>query len=441
MSVWVLDGVLQSASAAPIGAQYVTLATDATLTAERVLTAGTGIDLTDAGAGSTITIDVDLKANGGLVIESTELAVDLGASSITGTLAVGDGGTGAVSFTDAGVLLGNSTGAIQVTTAGTAGQVLTSNGTGVDPTFQTASGAEWTDTGTTLHPNETGDEVVLGNTTPVSSAKFSIDGDANQIQCVIQGFSTQTARMFVVENSAGTDFLDMSGDGETTLSSIAGASVVPLTVNNNFDSADNTVFRFVGPNRATATDGDTIHHNCELENSSGSNANVVQHRYIISTVTAGAEDGRFQTRVKLDGNFKSIFDAQMGTVAPHIKINGDDADVNFSIGSAQSSNMFFIDANESEVAIHSGGAAQGATLHVKNIADKNGFIVKGHSTQTANLVVFESSSVQTVKISVQGVIDYNGTMGNGTQNPATDAPTDWVQIKIAGTTYYLPAYT
>ena len=38
---------------------------------------------------------VDLKSNGGLVIESTEVAVDLSASSITGTLAISDGGTGA----------------------------------------------------------------------------------------------------------------------------------------------------------------------------------------------------------------------------------------------------------------------------------------------------------------------------------------------------------
>jgi hypothetical protein len=52
---------------------------------------------------------------------------------------VADGGTGASTFTDAGVLIGNGSGAIQVTSAGTAGQVLTSNGAGVDPTFQAAS--------------------------------------------------------------------------------------------------------------------------------------------------------------------------------------------------------------------------------------------------------------------------------------------------------------
>jgi hypothetical protein len=80
------------------------------------LTAGTGIVITNGSGGITIetqetlsagdgldlnggVFSVDLKANGGLVIESTELAVDLGATSITGTLAIADGGSGA---TDAG---------------------------------------------------------------------------------------------------------------------------------------------------------------------------------------------------------------------------------------------------------------------------------------------------------------------------------------------------
>lgn len=44
---------------APTGASYVTLGTNGTLTDERVLTAGHGVDLVDAGAGSTITVDVD----------------------------------------------------------------------------------------------------------------------------------------------------------------------------------------------------------------------------------------------------------------------------------------------------------------------------------------------------------------------------------------------
>jgi len=68
-------------STAPIDAQYVTLASNGTLSDERVLTAGNGIDITDGGAGSTITIATDLKSSGGLVIDSGEVKVEYGSTS------------------------------------------------------------------------------------------------------------------------------------------------------------------------------------------------------------------------------------------------------------------------------------------------------------------------------------------------------------------------
>jgi len=49
---------------APVDAQYVTLATDSTLTNERVLTAGSNITITDGGAGSTVTIAASAGAGG-----------------------------------------------------------------------------------------------------------------------------------------------------------------------------------------------------------------------------------------------------------------------------------------------------------------------------------------------------------------------------------------
>ena len=64
------------------------------------ITAGNG--LTKSGS----ELSADLKANGGLVIESSKIAVDLAASAITGTLAVSDGGTGATSASDARTALG-----------------------------------------------------------------------------------------------------------------------------------------------------------------------------------------------------------------------------------------------------------------------------------------------------------------------------------------------
>jgi hypothetical protein len=93
------------------------------------VTAGDGIDVSTAGG--TDQISVDLKAGGGLVIEATELAVDLGAGSITGTLSTADGGTGQTSYTDGQLLIGNTaTGGLTkaVLTAGSNISITNGNG-------------------------------------------------------------------------------------------------------------------------------------------------------------------------------------------------------------------------------------------------------------------------------------------------------------------------
>ena len=64
--------------------------------------AGDGLDLTGT------TFSTDLKTNGGVVIESGELAVDLGASSITGTLANADLTNSSVSYGGVSLSLGGS---------------------------------------------------------------------------------------------------------------------------------------------------------------------------------------------------------------------------------------------------------------------------------------------------------------------------------------------
>lgn len=100
----------------------------------------------------------------------------------TGELAVARGGTGVGTFTDGGVLIGNGTGAVQVTSAGTSGQVLTSNGAGVDPTFQDAAGgggdATSFDVAQTGHGFVVGD-VIRATSTANTYAKAQADSAAN----------------------------------------------------------------------------------------------------------------------------------------------------------------------------------------------------------------------------------------------------------------------
>ena len=88
------------------GAGSITIAATDTNT---TYSAGAGLDLTQT------TFSVDLKQAGGIVTEGNgaELALDLSASSITGTLALSDGGTGATTAAGARTALGLGTMATQ----------------------------------------------------------------------------------------------------------------------------------------------------------------------------------------------------------------------------------------------------------------------------------------------------------------------------------------
>ena len=63
-------------------------------------------------------------------------------SGLTANIAVGDGGTGVGTFTTNGILYGNATGSLKVTSAGTSGQVLQVNASGV-PIFAGLDGGTY----------------------------------------------------------------------------------------------------------------------------------------------------------------------------------------------------------------------------------------------------------------------------------------------------------
>jgi len=159
--------------------------TDGTL-AKSTLTAGNGIDITN-GDGS-VTLDVDLKANGGLVIESTELALDLSASSITGTLGTADGGTGQTTYSNGQLLIGKTDGTLAKATITQGSGVTITNGDGSITISATGSG------GTVTGVTATSPLASTGGTTPDISIQDGTTSQKGAVQLEDSTSSTSTTK-------------------------------------------------------------------------------------------------------------------------------------------------------------------------------------------------------------------------------------------------------
>jgi hypothetical protein len=210
--------------------------------AKATLTAGTGVTITNgngtisiASTGTTYTagdgldevagvFSVDLKANGGLVIESTELAVDLGASSITGTLGVGDGGTGQTSYADGQLLIGNTaTGGLAKATLTAGANVTITNGNG---TISIAS----TDTNTTYTAGDgldlTGTEFSLdirsGRGLQITSTELDLDDDL----ATLAGMQTGAATALALLTSSEVAIIDGNTSATATTLELADRMVI-----------------------------------------------------------------------------------------------------------------------------------------------------------------------------------------------------------------------
>jgi hypothetical protein len=89
---------------------------------------GTVTSVSGTGTVNGISLSGTVTSSGSLTLGGTLSNVSL-TTQVTGTLPVGNGGTGATTLTANNVLLGNGTSALQVVAPGTTGNVLTSNGT------------------------------------------------------------------------------------------------------------------------------------------------------------------------------------------------------------------------------------------------------------------------------------------------------------------------
>ncbi len=150
--------------------------------------------------------------------------ISQGASSqpVFGTAVVAGGGTGQVTLTNHGVLIGQATSAIAATTAGSAGQVLQSGGASADPAYSTATfPGTATGTGTLLRADGTNWVATTStypNTNAVSTLLYA--SSAN----VMGALTTANNGTLVTSNSGVPSILAGPGTTGNILQSNAAAA-------------------------------------------------------------------------------------------------------------------------------------------------------------------------------------------------------------------------
>ncbi len=166
-----------------------------------------------------------------------------------GQLAVTRGGTGAGSFTANGVIYGNGTGTLQVTAAGTSGQLLVANASGV-PTFVSLTGdISVTATGLTaitpdsvnLGVDTAGNYVASFGTLTGLSATGNTGESSTPTLSVLYGNSANTAVQGNVTMVCASGSGNLTGGGTTiTLGSGGSCGVITTVGNPSFASSVTT---------------------------------------------------------------------------------------------------------------------------------------------------------------------------------------------------------
>lgn len=165
-----------------------------------------------------------------------------GSDPAYGTLTPSFGGLGTTSLTAHGVVIGNGTSTASVTSAGSSGQVLTSNGASADPTFQPAG------SGTVTSVTFTGDGTVLSST-PSSAVTTS--------GTVTGSLNTQTKNKVLAGPTTGSN-------AAPTFRSVVAADLSPGFINptvQKFTSTGSTVGYLFTVTSANATVGATYTNN------------------------------------------------------------------------------------------------------------------------------------------------------------------------------------
>lgn len=118
------------------------------------------------------------------------------------------------------------------------GYFLQYESTGDTLQWAVGSGGAFDDSSDPVVMNTTTKDVHFGDAAGTLAGKVEIGGDADQPQLVIEGYSTQTDSILVVQNDADTEVFTVDNDGTTT---IAG-STSTITGSGTYVEIDNVLY-------------------------------------------------------------------------------------------------------------------------------------------------------------------------------------------------------
>ena len=356
-------------------------------------TAGDGLDL------SGTEFSTDLKTNGGLVIETNKLAVDLGASSITGTLAVDDGGTGQTSYTNGQLLIGNTTGNTLAKGTLTAGSnVSITNGSG----------------SITIAATDTNTTYTAGTLLDLATTTFNVDLSEAAEAAIADGDYV----MFLDGGASGTAAKEAIGDIATLFAGTgltASSSVIGVDTSQNITAltgGDLTIYEDANNADVSVKMGTSATESLTIEVlNGGSNKTAEQINFTTATASTTANHG------------KMVFNVDETEIAT-IDDGGIDlaSGMEFSVnGTAIGGSATALIDGDSDFTL-SDGVANGIHYELDNtdMADWNqggvalttaGGIFTHHQTQAATYTVAANTgSVLAGPITITGTVTNNGTM-------------------------------
>lgn len=241
--------------------------------------------------------------------------------------------------------------------------------------------SEWTDTGTVLHPTENTDDVVIGATSPINSAKLSVDGDSDQTQLSVQGHSTQTNSPVIIEQSDGTEILNLTDAGKLT---IEGGLI-----------AFGTSFIFGSGGKSITFQNATNGNNINFRNKNANKAMNFDFPATGGTFRIRSHDGTTGSkRLTMTSNGEMVFNSGL-------KPNAD-----FIMLGSRNSNVFHMDADEDSIGIRTATPKasldlQGGLRHAQNsiTASYNltgsDYLIHGDASSNTFSVVLPAASANT----------------------------------------------